>query len=559
MQERSSILQRSYIIMRVASVFIFLVVVMSAKSETGTIALETKMELAKGSIILKAGTAVEIVSGNEKFVNIVYRNLKGRVLLSAVTRTDPSIKLPEATSDVAPAPTPSRRPASAPAPAQAPKPAKVVSPTAAPLSDQIKLASDKLGPALKKAERLTLEGQLDEANAGILATFPEATRTAAEKLVLGNLFFGMLPDVSYKLHQEAAEELPDAPDALLEWALEQHRAKEYKGAAATYESYSKLRPNHASAFGLAAECAIRLGNVEKAVSLWNASEKATRGTLEQLETLVCEVNGRLPKEPVRIQWMRAMEKGDQRAAEALITLDSAWETDWWNTGPSFGRLEHDLALVKRIIPAPEADLRAALCVAECALKVHQNAKADVRELIASSGFFFDDKTTLPMNGKVLSQMLSFALLHTSLDRESGRAKFGERILANARNYKDADMYNAAAHLYLNTDKLREIDQEGWDNTHDARFAASRVLTATSLSDPLLQRALKEFPENSEIVHVAVRLVGADESALRPYLIQGIKAEYTKLSVTRIDFPRPSAFVLRGYFMVLARLQSRPGI
>lgn len=300
---------------------------------------------------------------------------------------------------------------------------------------------------------------------------------------------------------------------------------------------------------------------ESRFALEGFGNRDTLGTLEQLETLVCEVNGRFQKEPVRIQWMRATEKGDQKAAEALIALDSAWETDWWNTGPSFGRLEHDMALVKRIIPAPGADLRAALCVAECAIKLHQNSKADVRELMTARGFLFDDKATLPTNGKVLSQLLSFALLHTSLDRESGRAKFGERILANAGNYKDAEMYNAAAHLYLGTDKLREIDQEGWDNTHDPRFAASRVLRVTSLTDPLLQRALKEFPENSEIAHVAVRLAADDESALSRYLIQAIKAEYTKFSVTRpgVDFPRPSAFVLRGYFAILARLQSKPGI
>lgn len=230
--------------MRVISAFIFLVVlVVSARSETGTIASETKMELAKGSVILKAGTVVDIVSGNGQFVNVVYRNLKGRVPLAAVSRADPSIKIPEANADVAPAPIAAPARESAPVPAQAPKPlAKAVNRSAA-LSDQIKAASTKLAPALEKSERLTLEGQFDEANAGILATFPEGSRTAVEKLVLGNVFFGMLPKISYDLHKQAAEELPDAPDVLLEWALEQHRAKEYKGAAATYEKYSKLRPN----------------------------------------------------------------------------------------------------------------------------------------------------------------------------------------------------------------------------------------------------------------------------------------------------------------------------
>jgi tetratricopeptide (TPR) repeat protein len=432
------------------------------------------------------------------------------------------------------------------------------------IAEQIDADATKLTPVLEAAESLNIQGKFDDANTHILETFPEATRTAAQKFVLGNILFKALPKTSYDLHKQAAKALPNNAAVLYEWALEQHRAKEYEGAAKTYEAFSKFQPNYAPALGLAAECAIRAGNVQKAMALWKSSENATDGTLDDLESLVCEVNGGIQNEPTRIRFLRLAEKGDDQAAVEMILLDSDWTTDWWNRAPSYERLENDLTLVKRTFQKPRTELRAAICAAECFLQIQKEDKSDLRATLASSGFLFDDKATLPDNGKALSLLLAVALSNTSLTNDEARTKFGERILELARKSKDAEMYNAAAHLYMDSDKLAEVDQEGWDATHDARFAASRIMglagqNKLTLADPLLQRALKEFPEDSEIAHVAVVLAVAGHTSLQHYLVNGIKAEYTKFSSTRpgVDMPRPSAFVLRGYFSALEQIQAKP--
>lgn len=431
------------------------------------------------------------------------------------------------------------------------------------VEDQVQAASTKISPALEVAERLTIEGKFDEANAHILATIPNDSGTSIEKFVLGNVLFKALPKTSYALHKEAAAALPSSPDVLFEWALEQHRAKEYVGAAQTYEAFSKLRPNHAPAYGLAAECAIRLGHPDQAVALWQSSESAPSGTLEQLESLICDVNGGINNEPARKRLMRLAEKGEAKAAEDLLLLDADWRIDWWNAGPDLERLEHDLALLKKTFPQPTPGLQAALCVADCTLETQQEGIGDLKTRLAGAGFLLDNKGTLPDNGKALSLLLALALAHTPMTEKEAQDKFGERVLAMARKSKDTEMFNAAAYLYLSSPRLEEIDQEAWDTTHDARFAVSRIVglagqNKLTLADPLLQRALKEYPENSEILHVAVVLALADKNALPRYLIEGIKAEYTKFSVTRpgIDFPRPSAYVLRGYFDLLAHTQTK---
>jgi hypothetical protein len=428
------------------------------------------------------------------------------------------------------------------------------------IDDQVAAASRAIGPALKEAEELTIRGQGKEADARLLGVFPDATRTPAQMLVLGNVLFKAQPKLAYALHRQAAEQLPNHANALLEWAMEQHRAKEYAGAASTYERFSKLQPDYAPALGLAAECAIRTGDVAKAVALWKASEQARRGTLNQLESLVCEVNGQFPNEGKRMDLLRRAEAGEEKAACELMLLDAAWPLDWWNTVPRRSRLDYDQQVVRRGFTKPGAQLRAALCVAECELLEN---KSNLRATLASGGFLVDEKATLPSDGKALSHLIKLATGNKVFTEAQAKAQFGERILAMARQSHDVEMYNTAAYLAVGTDRLAEIDQEGWDKTSDARFAASRIVGLArqktfTLSDPLMQRALKEFPEESEIAAVALALAGEDPAAQRPRLIAAMKAEYAKFSSARpgVDLPRPSAYRLRGYFALLERLETK---
>ena len=89
-----------------------------------------------------------------------------------------------------------------------------------------------------------LDGRVDEANAAILAAFPEKSRTAEQALTLGNILFKQDPKDSYWLHQRAAKELPNKPEVQYEWALEQHRAGEYAAAADSYAKFLQVNADH---------------------------------------------------------------------------------------------------------------------------------------------------------------------------------------------------------------------------------------------------------------------------------------------------------------------------
>ncbi len=162
-------------------------------------------------------------------------------------------------------------------------------------------------------------------------------------------------------------------------------------------------------------------------------------------------------------------------------------------------------------------------------------------------------------------MLSFALHSGELTDKQARQTFGEQVLALAQRTKDPEMYNAAARLYVGTDRLMEIDRAGWDATHDPRFAASLLSSLLAkdqltIDDPRLAKALKEFPEDAYIAGMAVALAKKDGKPLKPYVVNAIKAEYSKFSSGGLlgavsSSPWPKAHRLRVYFQMLEKLQS----
>jgi hypothetical protein len=158
---------------------------------------------------------------------------------------------------------------------------------------------------------------------------------------------------------------------------------------------------------------------------------------------------------------------------------------------------------------------------------------------------------------MLSKMMAAALAREATSDQQARRRWGPAILEVAKRTKDAAAFNVAAHLYVGTDELAEIDQTGWDATGDSRFAASLIIGLAAkgtltLDDPRLVKAWKQFPENSEIASVVVALTQKAGKPLQPVLIAAIKAEYTHFSAGGLLGARPRATALRVYFAALAR-------
>jgi len=433
--------------------------------------------------------------------------------------------------------------------------------TLAPAQD-LQSASAQIEPVRKHAEEFLVEGRRDEATELVLNAFPEATRTPIQALVLGNVLFIQDRANSYKLHKFAAEGLPDDRNAQYEWALEQHRAGEFAGALATYTTLADKGWKNAALFGLAAECALRTGDVAGACKWWAKSESTKSGSLEQFESLVCELHDTQDPFAERDALIKAVDNGDPAAAANLILLDLFWPYDWWNTHAHNKNLSADLVRIDKKFPAPknapaDAKLKAARCAAALELEDASDS-ATVRRILLRDQFLLDPAKTIPANGRALAKMISAILDSDLMITESLRESLGDKLLAAAKTSTDPEFLNAVAHLYLETDKLAEIDRLGRDNTKDPRFTASLLLGKSKpelkWDDPDLQRALRDFPADANIAQIAFRAGMRAKQPKEQLLIAAIKAEFTKFSSGRTSIAniRPSAIPLRVYFQELCK-------
>ena len=420
------------------------------------------------------------------------------------------------------------------------------------LDAQLQQASVELQPVLDQMQQLVVAGDLEQLDEQLVQRFPQATRTPVQSLILGNLLFDIDPKRSYAFHREAALALPHASQPLLEWALEQHRAGEYAGALASYDAYSKLAPDYAPVLGLSAECLMRTGTARDAALRWRQSEQAKSGSLDYLESLVCAVHKDATQHLRRAALLLRVAHGDVQAAADLIGLDSAFEQDWWNHPPERDFLTHDLPLVSRL-PGPR--ISAAACLGRCMLLQDPSAD-DLRQQLTGSGLLTDPAHTLPTDALITSLLLGLAVDHEVMTREQARTWFYQELHHRATDARsrDPELWNIIAFLDEGQPHHDLVEKEGWDASNDPRFANGYLYAqpdgALTLQNPLMQQALRQFPDDSSILYLAITATAKPTVAL---YAQGILAEYHHFSATGLTSAidgRPAARTLQAYFAAL---------
>lgn len=406
---------------------------------------------------------------------------------------------------------------------------------------------------IPEANQLLAEGKWTEAVRLLNSVHPKDQRTVDQSQALASFMFQLHPEESYELHKAVAAAHPDLEMPNYLWAMEQHRRGEWKGALASYRLASRLMKDYAPTYGLAAECAIRLGKVDEALELWDKSEKAQTGTLEEFETEVCRIHGPQPKHREREALMTRAKAGDFDAAVGVIELDLEWPEDWWNGGPNKNFLQVDLASFAGL-KEPGRELELALLAAKLATEDLEPKKA--KELLSDAGLLLR-KPALPANGRVLSFLITYLHDHEFLAKETLTKNWGALMRDQAKASKDPELHNALAWLHLNSPELESIDLQGWKQTGDARFAASYLsgqmeAGKLTLDSPQFIQALKQFPDHYVVQSLPLGLTKRESPRYRSALIETIKADYVKLPRAGA-IPRPSARPLMQVFHELAEI------
>ena len=426
---------------------------------------------------------------------------------------------------------------------------------------ELRQSAEKIQNVMPDCGKLMEAGDFSGANAKILATFPEATRTAAQSFLLGNILFDADPKQSYALHKAAAKAQPQNVGVLWEWGLEQHRAGEYAGALASYQTFSKAQPGWAPSYALQADCLLRLNRIDDAVRAWRKSEAAPDGTLETMEDLVCTVHRDPAPHGRRAELLaKATKQRDVDAACELIALDCDFPRDWWNGGPQKSYLKHDLPAVQAAINLPADDLRsrAMACAAECATADHEDPAA-IKAILTKHRLLTDAEQTLPTHGGLLSVILNAVTQSKAVDDAVLRQQVGPKVLELARKGKDVRVWNVAMFAGpTDKDEQLKLEREAWQTTGDARFAAGVLFLKHERGqlkgdDPDLLAALKQFPESGMIQRAAYQTALREQKVTRTLLANAAQAEFTHFSsfvapATVVN--RPRSDYLRTYFAQL---------
>ena len=409
---------------------------------------------------------------------------------------------------------------------------------------------------LPEAEALLTEGKWMEAKELLANVHPEKGRTIAQQQALASIMYFFDPEKSYQLHKTVAAAQPTKEIPNFIWAVEQHRVGQWKGALESYKIASKLNPDYAPTYGLAAECALQLGLLDEAVQLWLKSEKAEIGTVEEFETEICKIHG--PQQPYRERekLVKRVEAGHAASAVELVAMDLDWRKDWWNGGPNIRHLKFDITLIEKLALKRDREIAMALLAAR--LSTLEPTDKTAKKLIENEGLL-SSKPELPSNGRILSHLVTYIEEHKFATKGDLREKWGHHLEKLAGSSSDPEVHNARAWLYLDRPELPEIDLKGWEMSNDPRFAGSYLggqmeSGKLKLGSKELQKAVNQFPNACFIQNLAFGLTAEGTDDHKAALIALIKADFAHLPSAGL-LGRASANPLRAAFARLVEIVS----
>ncbi|MGH7150852.1 MAG: tetratricopeptide repeat protein, partial [Planctomycetota bacterium] len=405
-------------------------------------------------------------------------------------------------------------------------------------------------------------GPCEEASRALIEVVPEKERTPAHNLLLGNLLSSIDAGLSRRFHRLAYEARPEEPLVLVEWALELHRAGSHAEAEALYREFLEGRgAGHPRFHALRADCLLRLGRIEEGLEAWKRSEPGRFSA--EIEESLSWIDGDPSPWTRRCALFAEIRAGKTDRIETLILLDLRWDSKRGDQAPIEVLLPRDLALAKGTLGAESRRFRLLDLLARApngpspespeALPAGRNVEVLERFLREEEK---ESPTSRPISrGDLEVQLRSLRVLGPgpALPESSATARAllqrvldlglasPERLLLDFeaplrertdRGPGDAEALALLEALYERTGnpRLAEVERIGWEKHADPRFAASvlsRRLETLRSDDPLLERALREFPEEPRVLSLAVECARREGRPLRDLLARQVLARFRR--------------------------------
>jgi hypothetical protein len=392
-----------------------------------------------------------------------------------------------------------------------------------------------LGPVIKRAEALAVEGRVSESNQVILDAVPEAKRQPVHNFALGNVLFRTRPDLSRALHRKAVEAVPESAMAQLEFAMEEQRAGNCADAAPAYRKVLAAQPPQGEYLhALYADCLVQLGDYKLAVEHWlKARHDKYHVTIEKQ---IHEIHGKTAPGQRRGEMLEQFRRGQTELAEAIVWQDLDYDQDWWNSREDKVFLARDLAEIGNVLGLESRRFRELKLWADAAIG-HRKLSEGLSELnlLQPPSGAFPESSFAAYH--LIRMALSEGLTDTAFLLKAYEAELRRRALADGANDPKAMELIGFLIYEQRRDQLAEIDLAGWKRYRLAAFAASYLIELSkagklSLTTPELAAAAQDFPRNVTVQELALRearKAGKTGTELAAYIARVIAAEYTQLT------------------------------
>jgi hypothetical protein len=412
-----------------------------------------------------------------------------------------------------------------------------------------------LGPVIKRAEALAVEGRVSESNQAVLDAVPEAKRRPVHDYALGNVLFRTRPDISRILHRKAVEAVPESAMAQLEFAMEEQRAGNCADAAPAYRKVLAAQlPEREYLHALFADCLVQLGEYKLAVEHWL---KARHDKYHiSIEKQIHEIHGKTAPGQRRGEMLEQFRRGQTELAEPIVWLDLDFDQDWWNSRTDEVFLARDLAEIGGAVGVDSRRFRELKLWADVAIG-HRKLGEGLRELnlLQPPSGAFPESSFAAYH--LIRMALSEGLTNTAFLLKAHEAELRRRALADgATDLKAMELLGFLIYDQRR-DQLAEIDLAGWKRYQLAAFAASYLIELgkagkLSLETPELAAAAQDFPRNVTVQELALQAAwkaGKTGKELAPFIARVITAEYTQLTGLR---GRRDSYKLKRLFSELAK-------
>ncbi len=389
-----------------------------------------------------------------------------------------------------------------------------------------------------KAQQLLAEGRLDEANQCVLSVIPDEKLTPADCFVLGNLFFDLAPELSAKFHARAVKALPDDPHINLEWAMILHRQGKYQDAANSYRKCLVSLTDNYLPQALLADCLVRTGELADALKHWELAAHPRNHT--GIDFAIYAIYGKTSPHHRHDVLLKTIKAGKLERLDELISLDAAWDRDWWNAETNLTSLDRDLQLASTLLGENSAEFAELKLYAQTYRENHLGKEGLKAELIGHKLILGAD-ATLPKSGYVADRLIAQAIENKLVNASDIVTKFQAELLgrSEAKDERGEMALNTLATLLLeakdpDSERLEKIDTLGWERHQGERFAASLLVSMLGrgdlkLSSPLLKKALDQFPESQPICMLELGLAMEGKTVQRDQITRAIRAEFRNLS------------------------------